>query len=172
MKISNEHGTLGFRVIGAMKVISGAAMSAAGVGIFRALHTDIGELIEHYATRLHLDPENRIVHFVLEKVGGLSSDQIKLIGAGTFLYAIVHFIEGFGLIFLQRWAEYFTVGITSSLMPLEIYEIYEKQSPIRIAVLLVNLAIVIYLIIKIRQQHKHSKASAADTSAPASEGAG
>ena len=42
-------------------------------------------------------------------------------------------------------------------MPLEIYEIYEKPSPIRISVFLVNLAIVVYLIFKLRQAHEATK---------------
>jgi uncharacterized membrane protein (DUF2068 family) len=160
-----HHSTVGFRVVGTMKLVSGAFMFAAGIGIFRTLHSDIGELLEHYATRLHLDPDNRLVHFVLTRVGGISHERLKLIGAGTFIYAIVHFIEGFGLIFLQRWAEYLTVILTGSLMPLELYEIYEKVSPIRISVFVVNLAIVIYLIYKLQQENKSRKEEAKGSAA-------
>jgi uncharacterized membrane protein (DUF2068 family) len=166
MKQTRHHGTVGFRVIGAMKLVSGAFMFAAGIGIFRALHSDVGELLEHYATRLHLDPESRVVHFVLTRVGAISHERLKLIGAGTFVYAIVHFIEGFGLIFLQRWAEYLTVILTSSLMPLELYEIYEKVSLVRIGVFVVNLAVVIYLIFKLQQEHRSRKEEAKGSPAP------
>jgi uncharacterized membrane protein (DUF2068 family) len=150
-----------------MKLFTGTLMTAADIGLFRALHSDLGQLMEHYAARLHLDPDHRVVRFVLEKVGAISDKNLKLLVVAGFVYAIIHFIEGFGLIFLQRWAEYFTVAITSSLIPLELYEIYEKQSPLRICVFLVNLAIVIYLIFKIRQQHKHSRMPGQDTSLPA-----
>ena len=106
------HSTLGFRIIGAMKVASGVMLIAAGLGIFHSLHSDVGETLEYYATRLHLDPENRVVHKVLTGAAGLDPKMLKRIGAVAFIYAAVHFVEGIGLILLKRWAEYFTVLIT------------------------------------------------------------
>ena len=43
---------------------------------------------------------------------------------------------------------------TSSLMPFEIYEIARKPSPLRIAILVLNAGIVIYLIIALRKEHQ------------------
>ena len=57
--------------------------------------------------------------------------------------------EGVGLWLLKRWAEWLTVIITSSLVPIEVYEIYRHPSAINVGALLLNLAIVIYLIYRI-----------------------
>jgi uncharacterized membrane protein (DUF2068 family) len=157
--------TLGFRIIGAMKLASGAVAVLAGFGIFRLLHRDLGETLEHIATRAHLDPENRLVQAVVTRVSSVTPKQLKVLGVGTFFYAALHLIEGTGLILLKTWAEYLTVIATSSLLPLEIYEIAQKQSLLRFSILLVNIVIVVYLIYRLRQDHKDRKA--ASTRAPA-----
>jgi uncharacterized membrane protein (DUF2068 family) len=167
--LTETHGrsTLGFRIIGAMKLASGLIAVAAGFGIFRLLHRDLGETLERYAMRLHLDPEDRLVQTVVTRVANITPKQLKLLGIGTFFYATLHLVEGTGLILLQKWAEYLTVIATSSLIPLELYEIAEKRSLVRVSILLVNIAIVIYLVYKLRQQHKDRKAESAQVSAQA-----
>ena len=163
------HGrsTLGFRIIGAMKLASGLIAIAAGFGIFRLLHRDLGESIEHITTRMHLDPDNRLVQAVVTRVSNITPKQLKFLGVGTFFYATLHLVEGTGLILLKRWAEYLTVVATGSLLPLEIYEIAQKQSLLRFLVFLVNLGIVIYLIYRLRLDHQDKKAERAQGSAEA-----
>jgi uncharacterized membrane protein (DUF2068 family) len=152
MRHTRQPGPRGFRVVGAMKLASGLLAVAAGFGLFRLMNKDIGTAVDHFIGRLHLDPDNYLVHEVVTRLSGLKPSRLKQLAAGTFFYATLHLIEGTGLILRQRWAGYLTVVMTSSLLPIELYEIYQKQSAVRISVLLVNLAIVIYLIVKLRQE--------------------
>ncbi len=46
----------------------------------------------------------------------------------------------------KRWAEYLTVIATSLFLPLEINELIDKVSFLRVSALLVNLAILVYLV--------------------------
>ena len=57
----------------------------------------------------------------------------------------------------KRWAEWLTVIITASLIPIEIYEIWRQPTAARIVVLLINLAIVGYLLYRIRAQRSNPK---------------
>ena len=107
-----SNGRLGFRLIGAMKVASGLLLAAAGFGIFRMLNRDLGASLEHFVTRLHLDPENRLVHETVSRVAGIDQAHLKALGVGTFFYALLHLVEGTGLILLKPWAEYLTVIAT------------------------------------------------------------
>ena len=52
----------------------------------------------------------------------------------------------------RRWGEWLTVIITSSLVPVEVYEIYRHSSYVKLVVLALNVAIVIYLIYHMRRQ--------------------
>jgi len=57
----------------------------------------------------------------------------------------------------KRWAEWFSVIITSSLVPFEIYEIYRHPTVLKFVALLVNIAFVAYLIYRIRTDDAASK---------------
>jgi uncharacterized membrane protein (DUF2068 family) len=54
--------------------------------------------------------------------------------------------EWVGLYLRKRWSRWFTIGATSSLIPIEVYEIIRELHPQRVLVLAVNFAIVVYLV--------------------------
>jgi uncharacterized membrane protein (DUF2068 family) len=57
-----------------------------------------------------------------------------------------------GLWLLKHWAEWFTVIITGSLVPIELYEIHRHPSPLKVLVLILNIAVVVYLLYRIRHE--------------------
>lgn len=128
-----------------------------GVGAFRLLHKDLGEVLEHWVEALRLDPGNRFIDTALEKASLLSPGQIKKLGLGSFLYAALFVTEGTGLWLAKRWGEWLTVIITSTLIPVEIYEIYRHPSAVKVAVLVINVGIVVYLVYRIRNKEAGSK---------------
>jgi uncharacterized membrane protein (DUF2068 family) len=156
-------GSLGYRIIGAFKLASALMLGAAGFGIFRLMNKDLGDLLEHFVTRLHLDPENRVVHAVMGRLSGIDRDHLKVIGAGTLFYALLELVEGVGLILRRRWASYLTVIATGLLLIPEGYELAHKVNVVRVAVLLANLAILVYLIVKLRQEHRAGSADGSAT---------
>ena len=60
--------------------------------------------------------------------------------------------EAVGLMRGKRWAEYLTIVATSSLVPLEVYELSRRLTPTRLAALIVNLVIVAYLVVRVRRE--------------------
>jgi uncharacterized membrane protein (DUF2068 family) len=67
-----------------------------------------------------------------------------------FGYGALQVAEGIGLWSLKRWGEYVAVVGTTLFVPLEVYELTEKVTWIRLVTLLVNLAAVIYLLVSKR----------------------
>src|SRR5258707_3482695 len=84
----SRQGTLGFRIIGALKLATALLLGAAGFGIFRLLNKDLGEVVEHFVSRLHLDPENRLVQEAGSRVAGVDRTQLKALRAGTVFLAL------------------------------------------------------------------------------------
>jgi uncharacterized membrane protein (DUF2068 family) len=82
----------------------------------------------------------------------VSPSQIKKIGLGSFVYAGLFLTEGIGLWLMKRWAEWFTIFITGSLIPVEIYEIHRHSTALKMAVLAVNVVTVAYLIYRVRKR--------------------
>ena len=139
-------------MIALFKLVKAALLIAVGVGALKLLHKDVAGAVEHWVELLRLDPNSHYIDTALEKASNLTPDKIKELGLGSMVYAGLFLTEGIGLWLEKRWAEWLTVIITSSLIPLEIYEIYRHPTAIKIAVLLINIAIVAYLVYRIRDK--------------------
>ena len=81
---------------------------------------------------------------------GIEPKQLKEISAGTFFYSSLLLTEGIGLLLRKRGAEYFTVISTGVFIPLEVYEIFHRFTWVKVWVLIVNVAIVWYLVRRIQ----------------------
>ena len=138
-------------LIGLFKLLKGIALLAVGIGALRFLHRDLAHSIEHWVNILRVDPDNRHVHALLSRAFRVTPHQLKALSAGTFIYAALFLTEGTGLVMHRRWAEYLTIITTGGLVPLEVYEIAKHVTPVKIAVLILNIAIVVYLVVRVRR---------------------
>jgi uncharacterized membrane protein (DUF2068 family) len=77
----------------------------------------------------------------------LQSSKLRLAGLGIGAYALLEGAEAIGLWYQKRWAEYLTFIATVALLPLELYELSHSISPFKIIALIVNIAIVVYLLL-------------------------
>ena len=144
-------------IIGTFKLLKATLLVAAGIGILKLLHKDIGDVVEHWIEVLRIDPDNRLVHSLLVKTFSVDDHRLKEIGVGTFCYAGVFLTEGSGLLLKQLWAQYFTVIVTGSFLPLEVYELLRHMNVAKIFVILINVTIVAYLSLNLRRnQHKRA----------------
>lgn len=144
------HGR-GLRVIAAFKLLKALGLIAVGVGALRLLHKDVAAIAEHWINMFRVDPHNHFIDLLLEKLAILDDRRLKELSIGTFVYAAVFLLEGVGLALRKRWAEYFTIITTSSLLPIEIYELARRVSIGRSIALLINVAVVAYLIYELRR---------------------
>ena len=122
-----------------------------GVGALHFIHRDVAQTVNHWIDVLRVDPDNRFIHKFLTRLLRVNPTQLKALSAGTFLYAGLFLTEGTGLLLRKRWAEYLTIISTASLIPLEIYELVERFTAVKFAVILVNAAIVVYLVMRVRR---------------------
>jgi uncharacterized membrane protein (DUF2068 family) len=147
-------GFYGFRVIGTLKLLSGLIALVVGLGTSRFLRHDPGPKLERVVTHLGLDPQNRFIHDLISHVTGIDPTHLRALEVGTFFYALLHLIEGIGLILERDWAGYLVVIATSSLVPFELYEMKQKFTPVRFAFFVLNVGIVIYLIGVLRKERR------------------
>ena len=76
----------------------------------------------------------------------LSPQRAELIAAALFAYAALFIVEGIGLSMQKEWAEWLTLMATVSFIPFEVMEVIRRQTPVRWAVVAVNVAIALYLL--------------------------
>ena len=142
------------RLIAIFKYLKAASLVALSVGVFRMMHQNIGLRAEHWVTAMHLDPGNRHIEMFLARVSTLRPEQVTKLGIVGLLYAGLFLVEGTGLWLQRRWGEWATVVITGLLIPLELYEIFRHPNVLKILVLVVNMAVVGYMIYHIRRSEK------------------
>jgi uncharacterized membrane protein (DUF2068 family) len=137
------------RLIALFKLLKGVLLIAVGVAALKLLHTDVASLVESWVAVLGLDQNSRFVGRALSTAAALTPNRVRDLIVGSFLYGGLFLTEGMGLWLLKRWAMWFTVIITGSFLPLEIYELTRHPSAGKVGLLAVNLALVGYLIRRI-----------------------
>jgi len=137
-------------LIGGFKLAKGLLLLVVALGALHLLHKDLDDVTAAWAAHLHLDVGNRYVDRALGKLMSLDERKLKEISAGTFFYAALLLTEGVGLLLRRRWAEYFTVIVTGSFIPLELYELARHVTVTRVVVLGINVAVVWYLVVVLR----------------------
>ena len=141
-------------VIGIGKLFKAALLLIVAVQAHRMLlHPVLAEKMELFLHAVRIDPHNLHVHSLINRVTGVSRRQLEVISFGSFLYAAMFATEGIGLVMRKRWAEYFTVATTALLIPMEIFEIFHgHHRTAKVIVLAINIAIVVYLILRLRRE--------------------
>src|SRR5690242_1851384 len=93
----HESRSLGLTLIAIGKLIKVTLLLATGVTALVLVHRDPPEVLMRLANIVGVDPENRFLYRLVEKVSGVSAKQLKEVGVGTFVYAAVFSVEGIGL---------------------------------------------------------------------------
>ena len=140
------------RTIATFKFIKALLLTIAGAGVIHLVHRDVASMAEHLVERFNLDPGKPYVAHALSSVSNLTPKRLHEIGIVIFIYAALFLLEGIGLWSLKRWGEWLTVVITGSLLPIEVYESFHHTTVLRVVVLLMNAAIVVYLVRRIRSK--------------------
>jgi uncharacterized membrane protein (DUF2068 family) len=152
---TKENGLL--RLIAIFKLLKAATLVAVGIGALHILRgNDAAETMTQLAGKVGFNPGGRYLDHAIAKITNLPAKDFRELGIGSFIYAGLFLTEGIGLWLAKPWAEWFTAIITSSLIPLEIFEVHRHFTVTKAIVLLLNIAIVAYLVMRIRKEHKQS----------------
>lgn len=132
-------------LIGILKLLQGGFFIALGFGLLRMLHHDLYMFALQMVEALHLDPDRLAIAALLNKVTLLNDHRLKQLSAVVFIYAVLDFIEGTGLVLEKRWAEYFTLVLTVALLPLEAIKLVNHPNHWTLILLVANILIAVYL---------------------------
>jgi uncharacterized membrane protein (DUF2068 family) len=139
-------------ILAVFKFLKGLVLLIVGIKLLTLLNKDVDQWFADWVARHSINPENTIVHKIAGKLAGVGNKQLVMFSVGSFSYSALQLTEGVGLWLQKRWAEFLTAAATSLLIPVEVYEIYEKFTWVRVAVLVVNLFVVWYLTTRLRDE--------------------
>lgn len=188
-----QAGNRGLLLIATFKLAKALLFFAVAFGVMRMVDKDTQVEVKKVLHVFRMHDDGKIAREILLKANAIDNPHIRIIGGLLALYGTLFAIEGIGLLLRQRWAEYFTVIMTATGIPIELYEIFhrtnhadkgvgglvpegqrhlfvfDKLMILKISALLVNVAILWFLINYVRRNNPHRRATLPDA-IPGSEG--
>jgi uncharacterized membrane protein (DUF2068 family) len=107
---------------------------------------DAAERLDGVASNTGPHASHDVLSNELHRIADLRQSTITTIAITAAVYCIVEGVEAVGLWREKRWAEYLTVVATAGFLPFEIHELLDRVSVFRVGALVVNVAILVYLV--------------------------
>lgn len=143
------------RLLAAERLIRGLFLGLAAYGVSRfaadqhslarTINADL-PLLQPLENKLGINLANTTPMRLLDKALSYSHHTLIWVMIALIAYAALELLEGVGLWSLKRWGEYVGAVGTSVLLPLEIYDIVDRTTVLRVILFLVNVAAVVYLV--------------------------
>ena len=142
----------GLALIALFTLVKGVVLLLVGAGLLRLVDPEIATFLAPAVDLLHLHGHSRLLHSLLLKVGVLPSHTLFLMAYASLLYSVFLLIEGCGLWLEASWAGYMAVISTTVFLPVEFYDVLKQISVVHVTMLLLNVAIVGYLVAQLERR--------------------
>ena len=129
-------------VVATIEAAKGTIVLLAGFGALGLLHRDLHALAGEVVAHLHLNPAKHHPRIFIDLLSSLTDRKLWFLAGMAFLYAMVRFVEAYGLWRGRAWAEWLALAGAGIYVPLEIYEVGVRVSVIHVAALAINLLVV------------------------------
>ena len=139
--------TVALRTVAVFEAAKGLIVLLLGLGALRFIHKDLDDVAEQIIRFLHASPGGRLSNLFVAAASRANDKSLWAIAAAAMVYAIVRFAEAYGLWYARDWAEWFALLSGAMYLPWEVLSILRHPHPIKWAVLLINLAIVLYMLV-------------------------
>lgn len=134
------------RTVALFEAAKGLLVLLAGFGLLSLVHHDAQGFAERLLAHAHLNPASRYPGIFVELTKQLTDSRLVLMAAGAAAYAVVRFIEAYGLWHSRRWAEWFAALSGGIYIPFEVFELYERANWVSAGVLVLNAAVVVVML--------------------------
>ncbi|HEY0199241.1 MAG TPA: DUF2127 domain-containing protein [Rhodanobacter sp.] len=141
----SKHGA-GLRVIAIYKAVKTIGLILVAVASFHLYKSQNFDGLVQWLEHLSLADSNGLRWKLVQLLENMGPNKFVAIGLVALAYAAIFATEGIGLWLHKYWAEWFTVFATGSLVPVELYETIHHFGWLKLAALIANILIVIYLI--------------------------
>jgi len=157
----------GVRAVAIVEAVKGVLVLLAGFGLLALVHRDVEAIAEKLVRLSHLDPASRFPRIFLDAAGRVTDGRLWFLAAAAGVYATVRIVEAYGLWHERRWAEWFALLSGGLYIPIEIYEMLRHATWLKAAVLLTNVAIVLYMAYALKHSAEQDRELSAEELAKA-----
>jgi uncharacterized membrane protein (DUF2068 family) len=121
--------TLYFIIV--IKLLKGGLALLLAFGVYKLAGRDLSNLFDQMLRMIHLDPENRFLSDIADKLDKITPSNVRWVATGTFFYSLFSLVEGVGLIFRVPWAGWMAIGESAFFIPIEIFELAHRHELVR-----------------------------------------
>jgi uncharacterized membrane protein (DUF2068 family) len=153
----------GVRTVATIELTKGLVVVLAGLGLLSMRHRNIWGVAESFLEFFHVNPYHHYVGVFIDLVSRISDVRLWKIALVASIYAILRFVEAFGLWYALPWAEWMAAITGGIYIPFEAADLIRRVTWFRLLVLVINSAIVLYMLYlrfdaeeKRRAAHVHS----------------
>ena len=151
------------RAVAAFEFFKGAFVFLMGICALALVHKDVWLYAESLLALFHISTDRRSAQMFLDFADSVTDARLWAAARIAFAYTILRFAEGYGLWHGRTWAEWVAFVSGTLLLPLEIRELLRGITALRCSILLVNLAVVFYMLHVILAGRAHRQAAASQT---------
>jgi len=148
------------RAVASFELSKGLVVLAAGCGVLLLLHRDTSEIAQSLLTLLHISPDHRLARMVMRQADRITDKKLWTFAGLAACYSTIRFVEAYGLWKARAWAEWIALISGAMYLPFEIRELIRKLSLLHFSLLIVNLAVVMYMVYLRVQDENGAKARA------------
>lgn len=134
------------RAVASFEFFKGVFVVLMGVSALALLHKDTWLIAEIILTKLHISTDHRPAQLFLDFADSITDARLWAAARIAFAYAILRFTEAYGLWKERTWAEWVAFVSGTLLLPFEVRELFRGLTFVRCALLIGNLAIVVYML--------------------------
>ena len=138
--------------IAAERTVRAILLLGVGIALVSHPHANWAGEIANLAEHLGLDPKDNWIKRIIDKVSRINAHQDLVFGVVALAYGVLEGVEAYGLWRRRRWGEWLTVLATSLLLIPEVWELTKSASLLKVGALLLNLAVVAYLLWRLRRR--------------------
>jgi uncharacterized membrane protein (DUF2068 family) len=149
------------RSIAVVEALKGALVLLAGAGALGFVHKDVQAIAERVVAHFHLNPAHHTPRVFLEFASRIDDARLARLAMLAAAYALLRFVEAYGLVRERRWAEWFAAISGGIYIPLEIEHLVRGDFWVSLLALVVNVLVVGVMIVALLRHRRGETATQA-----------
>ncbi len=134
-------------MVAVLEAFKGALALVVAYVLISMIHRDVDfeSAAESVLFFFHIDPYRRLSQVFLDAADKMSDVNVMLIAGLAGAYALLRFLEGYGLWKQRAWAEWLAIISGCVYIPFEVYKLVRHPNAFHWALLGTNVIVVLYI---------------------------
>ena len=141
------------RTVAVFEAVKGVLAVLTGFGVLTFIGDDLEQLAATALAHFHFHSSQQFPLLFLAAVARVADARPWWVAAFVAGYAMVRFVEAYGLWLGRRWAEWFAALSAGIYLPFEFYALSKEVTWISVGALAINILVIGLMVAALRRSH-------------------